>query len=196
MRSLELDRSSEYLALLDERLPKQTLRHVLSVTELMNRLVDICDLHRETALVAALFHDYCKAMKGKTLLMAAARYGIPILPAWRERPMLLHGPVAAEEIRFTLGIDDPEVYEAIYNHTFGKPGMGRVGLALYVADFAEELRTHPEAAVARRILEQECFDAALRYVVDAKLDMIKKKDRPIDPQSQEFRAWVWEGCPA
>ena len=83
------------------------------------------------------------------LLEAAESYGIAIDDLRRERPILLHGPVAAEESRRELGLGDDEVYDAIYWHTTGRAEWNPVGLALYFADFSEALRLRPEAAAAQ-----------------------------------------------
>ena len=95
----------------------------------------------EASIAAGLLHDLCKGMGASDMLEAARRYGIALTDAQRSNPGLLHGPLAAKECRRALGIRDDAVYEAIYWHTTGHPGLGPLALALYLADFAEPLRT-------------------------------------------------------
>lgn len=189
MPVLEIPRADEYLRLLEERLPEKTLRHTLSVASMMHGLVDKAGIERVPAITAGLLHDYCKAMKPDALLAAAEAYGVPINDAQRRKPNLLHGPVAAEEVKREHGVDDEDVYEAIYWHTTGKPGLGRVGQALYLADFCEPMRTISEAADARRILERDGFDAALLFAARKKVAHVRTKSA-VDPNTEAFVEWL------
>ena len=105
--------------------------------------------------------------------------------------MLLHGPVAAEEVRHDLIITSEDVYEAIAWHTTGKPGMAQLGLALYVADFSEPHRTHISSEMARDILRRDGFQAALRSVARSKLEHVRTKAH-MDPMTESFHAWIEE----
>lgn len=49
-------------------------------------------------------------------------------------PPLLHGPAVAARLR---GEADPEFLTAVGYHTLGHPDFGRLGKALYLADFLE-----------------------------------------------------------
>ena len=123
---------------------------------------------------------------------AARRYGLVLSDIQRENPKLLHAPVAAEEVRRELGVVDPDVYEAILWHTTGRPGLCTLGLALYLADFSEPARTHPEAAAAREVLGRYGFTAALLYVSEEKMKRLRNKSAPFDPATQEFHSWLRE----
>lgn len=177
-----------------QRLNERTYRHLLSVTDLAKSAAYAIDEDVAAAELAGLLHDLCKNMKGPELLEAAKSYGIEIPELQREHPKLLHGPVAAEEGKRVHGIDSPDVYEAVYWHTTGRPGLCRLGQVLYFADFAEPLRTYPESAEARAILERDGFAKALRFVADAKLHYVRKK-AAVDPISAAFHAWLIEVLP-
>lgn len=190
MLTLSIPRADEYLELLRARLPGHTLRHSVSVAGLMQHLAPLLGLPLEEAVTAGLLHDSCKAMKKDELLARADEYGLPMTEAHLNRPQLLHGPVAAEECRRNLGLRSPDLYEAIQWHTTGKPGLNRLGQALYFADFSEPFRAHEEAAVARTVLEAQGFDPALHYVAKAKLGMLEKKGKAIDPVTKAFCSWL------
>jgi len=185
----QIARADEFLALLGVRLPDKTLNHSISVAEFMRSFSDAAGITDVQATTAGLLHDLCKAMQADELLSGARAYGLELTPLQREKPTLLHGAMAAEECRGELGIDDEEVIEAIRWHTTGRPEWGRVGLALYVADFAEPLRTFPEAAEARAVLEDEGFDAVVRFVADRKLAYVRERFTP-DPMSEAFAEWL------
>ena len=189
MAAFPTPRADEFLSILRERLPDKTFKHVNSVAEFMLSITNQAGITDEQAVNAGLLHDLCKAMQGEALLEAAERYGIPVTPYQREKPGLLHGPVAAEECRRGLGVTDPGVYDAIYYHTTGRAGLSNVGLALYLADFAEPLRSRPEADEARRILDEEGFEAAVRYAVETKLGYVARKFK-VDPEAAAFARWI------
>ena len=182
-------RADEFLALLGERLPDKTLNHSISVAEFMRSFADAAGITDVQATTAGLLHDLCKAMQADELLAGARAYGLELTPLQREKPTLLHGPLAAEECRANLGVEDEEVIEAIRWHTTGRPGWGRVGLALYVADFSERLRTFPEAAEACALLREKGFEAAVRFVADRKLAHVRERFTP-DPMSEAFAEWL------
>lgn len=187
--SFQIPRAKEYIALLEERLPKHTVAHVLSVSDYVASLSHVLEIPCESAVTAGLLHDLKKGTPKGVLLREAAAYGLDISPTQRENPKLLHGPVAAEECRKKLGLNDEAAYEAIFWHTTGRPGLGLTGLALYFADYAEPLRARPEAARAREICESEGFFRGLYFVTAQKVQYIRTHET-VDPISEEFFEWI------
>jgi predicted HD superfamily hydrolase involved in NAD metabolism len=186
---LRTPRADEFVALVKERLKKRTARHSISVAEFMVGIAETVGVSEDQCVYAGLLHDLGKGMDDGELMDAAAQCGLPVSDLQRKRPKLLHGPVAAEIARRELGIVDEAIYEAIYWHTTGRPGLGPLGLALYFADFAEPCRDHPEAEKARALFESEGFDEAVWYVSCQKLGYIKTKPL-VDPITEEFHAWL------
>lgn len=186
---LSTDRSETYRALIRERLPEKTYRHSVSVAEFLWSFARTLGPTEEQIAAAGLLHDYCKGLKPAELLEKAEIYGLDITDAQLAKPSLLHGPVGAEEVRRTLEIDDQDVYDAIYWHTTGKPGWCTLGLALYVADFAEPLRPLEESKQARDILASRGFEAALHYVAQAKTEHVRKLPN-VEPATEAFIAWL------
>lgn len=186
---LNTARAPEFLQLLEDRLPPKTFRHVVSVAEYMVTIAEAAGITREQAETAGLMHDYCKAMKGDALLVQAEAYDLEISTLHRERPTLLHGPVAAEECRRDLDVDVDGVYEAIRWHTTGTLGLGPVGIALYVADFSEPFRTMPQAEEARSIVSERGFEAGVRFVVAEKVAHVERK-HTLDPATAAFQQWI------
>jgi len=183
------------VSLLRVRLKDKRLAHALSVAEHLDTFGPALGIDRSRLMTAALLHDLCRNFDDETMLERAKEYGIRPDAIQLARPILLHGPVAAEEARRALKLDDDEIYEAVYWHTTGRPGLGLLGRALMVADFSEPLRSYPEAAETRDALACGGFDAALRHMAEAKQGFSKKKAQP-HPQGAAFCRWVAEGCPA
>lgn len=184
-----------YRDLLRERLPEKRVLHCLSVA---NQAMDIglqLGLDMSALQTAGLLHDLCRGLDNETMLAQARCFQIPIDPISLQKPMLLHGPVAAEWCRRELNISNPDVLEAIYWHTTGHPGMGRLAQVLYMADFCEPLRKYPEAAEVRDILRTQGFDAALRHTARMKYEFAQKKEVS-HPGTTAFWRWIEAGRPA
>ncbi|HPK00797.1 MAG TPA: bis(5'-nucleosyl)-tetraphosphatase (symmetrical) YqeK [Candidatus Hydrogenedentes bacterium] len=187
--SIAIPRAAEYIALLEQRLSPRTMMHTLSVAACMASLASLAGVPGEAAITAGLLHDLKKDTGKETLLREALAYGLDVSPIQRENPKLLHGPVAAETCRRELGVTDDAVYEAIYWHTTGRPGLGRTGLLLYFADYAEPLRDRPDAARARERCQTEGFFRALYFVACQKVQYIRTRGS-VDPISEDFFAWL------
>lgn len=188
-------RAAEFLALIERRLPEKTRKHSESVAAFMRDCADAAGITREQAVTAGLLHDLCKPMTRGELLEAAHEYGMDLDALERMPHTIWHGPVAAEECRQRLGIANEAVCDAIAWHTTGRPDWQRVGLALYLADFAEPRRTHPDSAEARRILAGKGFQAAVRYVAEKKIAHVAGK-HGLDPTTIAFRDWIRASWPA
>lgn len=195
MPIVKLPRYKEFLQLLRENLPEDKVSHSIFVAEYAASLALKAGVVHDNIVTAGMLHDLCRAQSGEVLLARARGYGLDISEAALTAPMLLHGPVAAEECRDELGIDDPDIYDAIFWHTTGTPGLGRTGLLLYLADFSEPTRKFPEAARARAIAREEGFEAALRYAARAKWDFMQGREI-VDPIAEDFLHWVEREYPA
>lgn len=182
-------RYKEYLHLLRARLPEKKVSHCIFVAEYLSSFAPGLGMDHGEAVAAGLLHDLCRAVPGEELLQKARAYRLPLGELQLERPLLLHGPVAAEELRREHDVRAEPVYEAIYWHTTGRPGLGRLGQALILADFAEPTRPYPEAAQAREMLRKRGFEAALLYAVHAKLDYVRRK-HAADPDGPAFYLWL------
>lgn len=180
--------SKMYLQKLRDRLPAERVSHCIFTAEYLSSFSSTLGLDHDAAVVAGLLHDYCRDLKKEAFLEEARRLRLPISESQMQKPSLLHGPLSAECARREFGVND-DVYEAIYWHTTGRPGLGRLGQALYVADFAEPGRKFPEAAEARTRLRKEGFDATLIYVAETKVRFNRMKP-VIDPNTEAFLLWL------
>lgn len=182
-------RAKEFLHLLRDRVSDKIVSHCVLTAEFMASYAGQAGITNDQAVTAGLLHDLWKGVPDEDMVAAAQRYGIVPNETQRLKPSLLHGPVAANECRDSLGVDDPDVYEAIYWHTTGRAGFCNLGLALYVADFAEPLRSFPDAVEARALVRRAGFHAALRFVAAKKLEHVRTKPH-VDPATEAFHAWL------
>lgn len=185
----KMPRYKEFLALLRKRLPEKKVSHSVFVAEYLSSFAPKLGLDHNAAVTAGLLHDLCRALDDAEMLKKAREYHLNIGDLQLERPVLLHGPVAAEELRNEHMVENEDVYEAVYWHTTGRPGLGRLGQALYLADFAEPTRAYPEAAQVRDLLRKQSFEAAMLFAAQAKLEYVKQKNVE-NPDGYAFCLWL------
>lgn len=96
---------------------------------------------------------------------------------------VLHGPAAASRLRDD-GETREELLEAIRWHTLGNPEWGRVGRALFMADYLEPGR--PFANADRAFLAAHVpldFDGVFRQVVRTRLEWTLREGKMIFPET-------------
>ncbi len=172
-----------------EHLSGKRHAHTLRVADTAERLAGIHNLDPGRARLAALLHDSAREMRKEDMLRLAGEKGIHANDLERERPMLLHGPVAAELAREDLGVEDDEVLDAVRAHTMGEPGMGPLALALYVADKIEPDRDQPGVETLRKLALKDLRKAAM-VALDRSISHNEERGRPTHPRSYEALEWL------
>lgn len=97
---------------------------------------------------------------------------------------IVHGPAAAAMI----GSDaDDELRDAVRYHTLGHPSLGRLGRALYLADFLEPGRKS-EAKRRAKLREKMPgkMNKVLRKVVARRIRYLLDDKKPIRPETAAF----------
>jgi len=82
------------------------------------------DVHKTA--VAALLHDCAKNYSTAEMFELCERFNIKIDETSKASPGLIHGFLGAVIASKYYGVDDPEIYDAIYYHTVGKPDMSLI----------------------------------------------------------------------
>jgi predicted HD superfamily hydrolase involved in NAD metabolism len=172
-----------------ERLSDKRYAHTLRVAETAERLAKLHGLDPERARLAGLLHDTAREVGKEELLRVAEEDGLPIGDFERERPILLHGPVAAKLAREDLGVEDGEILDAVRVHTTGKPGMGPLALALFVADKIEPGREQPGVEDLRELASVSLHRAA-RAALEDSISYNERRDRPAHPKSRQTLEWL------
>jgi len=97
---------------------------------------------------------------------------------------LLHGPAAAARLE---GLADEEVVQAVRCHTLGSPTFGRLGRALYLADFLEPGRTFErEWTAGLRARMPAEMEAVLREVVTRRVTHVEGGSGTVHPETRAF----------
>ena len=114
----------------------------------------------------------------------------PLVPEeFRALPgKLLHGPAAAERL---AGEADAELLDAVRYHTLGSPRFGRLGRALYLADFLEpERRFEPEWTASLRARMPGEMDEVMREVVRARVRHVNESGSTLHPETRALHEQV------
>ena len=180
-----------------ERLSDNRYAHTLRVAETAERLARLHGLDPRRARLAGLLHDAAREVGRKELLRISEEENLPVSDLERERPMLLHGPVAAEIVRKDLRVEDAEVRDAVRVHTTGEPRMGTLALALYVADKIEPDRDQPGVEDLRE-LALEDLQRAAKVALEDSIAHNEQRGRPTHAKSLETLRWLDSGyeCPS
>ena len=96
---------------------------------------------------------------------------------------MLHGPAAAARLR-SEGESREDVLDAIRHHTVGSVGWGRLGRALYMADYLEPGRKFSRADRAYLAAQvPHDFDGTFRQVVRARLEWSLREGMRLYPET-------------
>ncbi len=172
-----------------QRLSDKRYNHTLRVAETAERLARLHGLDPAKARLAGLLHDVARETDGDELLRIAAKNSLPVGDPEREKPMLLHGPVAAELAEIDLEMRDEAVLEAVRVHTTGAPGMGPLSLVVFVADKIEPGREGDWVEELRELAEKDLGEAA-RASLESSISFNEGRGRAIHSRSREALEWL------
>ena len=172
-----------------ERLSNKRYAHTLRVAETAERLAEIHGLESKKARLAGLLHDAAREVGKEELLRVAEEDNLAVGDFEHERPMLLHGRVAAELARRDLGVKDGEILDAVRAHTTGEPEMGPLALTLFVADKLEPGREGPSVEDLRELACKDLRRSACA-ALEASISHNEDRGRPVHPKSLETLEWL------
>jgi predicted HD superfamily hydrolase involved in NAD metabolism len=127
-------------AYLEQNLSSKRRRHILGVADTAEALAGRFDYDPQKARLAGLAHDLAREWPPEAVTKEALRDGTGLSPLEEQNHVLLHGRAAAQFIRETFDVLDPEVLDAVRHHTLGTPDPSRLDLILYAADYLEPNR--------------------------------------------------------
>ena len=164
------------------------VRHVLGCRDTAVELARRWGADETDAARAGMLHDLTKALDGPLQLTVCQEYG-KILDAFsRKYPKTLHaltGSLVAERI---FG-ENPQVVEAIRNHTTGRAEMGLLETIIYVADYMEPNRDFPGVEKLRELAFSDIY-AALKLGLRMTLDHLARQGSEVSPETQQTIAWL------
>jgi predicted HD superfamily hydrolase involved in NAD metabolism len=171
-----------------EPLPEGLRRHIYRVQKVALELARQHEVDGEKTRLAALAHDIARAMKGEDLLRKARELSIAVHPVEAEVPILLHGPVAAETLRLTDGLEDQDIYEAVYWHSTAREGLGPAAKVVYLADKLDPQKVSRYPFLPElRALAMKSLDRAILEFLSRELVSLLQQGSLVHPTSVEAR---------
>ncbi|MDX2177748.1 MAG: bis(5'-nucleosyl)-tetraphosphatase (symmetrical) YqeK [Candidatus Sumerlaeia bacterium] len=165
--------------------------HIMGVELMALALGERAGLARDRVCAAALLHDFCKDVDEEDLIEALreARVFRPSAEDWKY-PSMWHALAAAECAPGRFGVEDREVLEAVAWHTTGNAPVGKVALALYVADYIEPTRSFPGVEELRRELLSMPLEDAARTAATHKIEQISRKGKALHSRTRRMADWL------
>ncbi len=157
----------ELRARLADVCPPKLMEHMDRVVVVAEELATRWGMDVDLARYMAQAHDVVRHFTDEQWLARAEAYGLQVGDLERNSPVLLHGPVGAEELRRHFGVTDPRVLDAVWWHTPGHPDYPPEAWAMFIADKVEPRKAKRWKAltkVHRDALEISVEAGALRYV--------------------------------
>ena len=171
-----------------DALPKGLREHVYRVERLASELARHHHTDEEKVRLAALAHDVARAMKGEDLLREARRLGVKVHPVEERLPILLHGPVGAELLRSVDGLEDQDIFEAVYWHTTAHRELGATAQVVFLADKLDPQKAQRYPFIGKvRNTAMASLDQAVLEFLDRELESMLRRGESVHPVLLEAR---------
>ena len=170
---------------LERRLKPSRLRHTQGVCEMACSLAPRWGVSVEKARVAALLHDVAK-YEDPARQAALARTLGDVDEKELASPSVVHAPAGSVIARTEFGVRDPDILNAIRNHTLGRSGMSPLEKLLFVCDFAEEGRREFDGLSRVRELARTDLDAAALACAELTTKHLLENGQEPHPRTTEW----------
>ncbi len=155
-------------------LEERRFEHSLKVMDSAVKLAECHGADVEKARVAGLLHDCAKNLPKEELYALCTQYGVALDNVAQREAGLLHAFVGAHLLKSEYGVDDAEIFDAVYYHTVGKPDMPLLTKIIFIADCIEPSRTAPWVDEVRNEVYKD-IDRALIIQLDNTIRSVLKK---------------------
>ena len=178
-------KTEEIRAFTEAHVKKSRYEHSVRVAEMCARMCRQYGMDARKGYLAGIGHDMCKDFSDEELIEIAGRDGDAISDFERKKPALLHGRAAAVMLHDHFKVLDPEILEAVANHTSGIIGMCDLTKCLFLADKIEPGR--PQSTVEyRENLLAMTLNQMLYSVLEENYQYLTKHKIEIAPGTREM----------
>lgn len=164
---------------LKKKLSEDRYIHTLGVA---NTAVSLAMCYGEDiakAQYAGILHDSAKYLSNEEYIRECKKYKIKYDKVLKNSPSLLHGYLGATYSIELYDIDDEDIYNSIYNHTFGSDSMSLLEEIIYVADYIEPNRDYFDGLDDIRKLAFKDIKAAIAVISNRKIEYTKSKGQEV-----------------
>ncbi len=180
-----IEKTEEIRAFTQAHVKKSRYEHSVRVAEMCARMCRQYHLDSRKGYLAGIGHDMCKDFSDEELIELAARDGQEISAFEKKKTALLHGRAAAVLLRDKFKVLDPEILEAVANHTSGKIGMCDLTKCLFLADKIEPGRPQSTEEYRENLLAMP-LDEMLYSVLEENYEYLTNRGYEIYPGTREM----------
>lgn len=139
----------------------------------------------KSAQLAGLLHDCAKCLTDEKRLSICEKHNISINEVERRNPFLLHAKVGSFLAMEEYHVYDPDIINAILNHTTGRPGMSLLEKIVFVADYIEPDRKQAPNLKQIREMAFVDIDKALLMILEDTLTYLQSTGGEMDPMTRK-----------
>lgn len=169
---------------LEKDLDSKRYEHTLGVAYISAALAMRYGADLKSAQIAGLLHDCAKCLSDHKRLSICEKHNISITDIEKRNPFLLHAKVGAFLAAEDYKIADPDIIQAILNHTTGRPEMSLLEKIVFVADYIEPGRKHAPNLNMLRKMAFEDLDQALLQILEDTLEYLRNGGGEIDTMTE------------
>lgn len=136
-----------------------------------------------SAQLAGLLHDCAKCLSNTKKISICEKHNISVSEVEKRNPYLLHAKVGSFLAIDEYGVEDPDVINAILNHTTGRPGMSLLEKIVFVADYIEPGRKQAPNLQEIRRMAFVNLDQALIKILEDTLVYLQESGGEVDPMT-------------
>lgn len=170
---------------MEKSLDAKRYEHTLGVAYTAASLAMRYDTDIKDAQLAGLLHDCAKCLSDEKRLSICEKHNISVNEIEKRNPFLLHAKVGSFLAMDEYGVNNPDVINAILNHTTGRPGMSTLEKIVFVADYIEPGRKQaPNLGEIRKLAFLD-LDKALIRILEDTLKYLDESEGEIDPMTKK-----------
>jgi predicted HD superfamily hydrolase involved in NAD metabolism len=182
------------LTWLESNVPKARIQHILRVETYAAELALHHGLDAAQAAQAGLLHDLAKYFSPLRLLEIAQAEQLPMDAVFIAEPRLLHADVSAIVARDVFQVENPEILDAVRNHTLGRPQMHPMSCIVFLADSLEPGRgDHDDLNQMRKVAASNLYKGVWQ-ICDRTLNQLVQNRKLIHPRMVMTRNWAMEAA--
>ena len=163
-----------YKEIIRGRMGEKRYIHSVNVAEQAVHLAKKYGADVEKAEIAGILHDITKETPEKEQLQIIEKAGIILSETEKSAPKLWHSISGAGYIKTELGIDDPDILNAVRYHTTGRAGMSLLEKVIFIADFTGKERDYNGADKMKQLAEEsleKAMDMGLSFSI---VDLVQR----------------------
>lgn len=190
---LQVDREA-VLTWLESNVPKARIQHILRVENYAAELASLHGLDPAQAAQAGLLHDLAKYFAPQRLLEMAEAEPVPMDAVFKAEPRLLHADVSAIVARDVFEVKNPEILDAVRNHTLGRPQMHPMSCIVFLADSLEPGRGDRDDLNQIRKASVTNMYRGVWMICDRTLNQLVQNRKLIHPRMVMTRNWAMQAA--